>query len=53
VTPLATWRLTVAIVGCAIFGWGIRTDNEMTRWVGVACLVLALALRFIGKSRPR
>ena len=52
-TPLAAWRVTFAIVGCAVFGWGIRTDNETIRWVGVGCLVLALVLRFVSKSRPR
>ena len=52
-TPLTTWRVTIAIVGLAIFGYGVRTDNDMIRWVGIACLVVAFLLRFVAKSRPR
>ncbi len=52
-TAIQTWRLTIALAGLVVFGYGIRTDNWTVRWVGVACLVIALALRFVGRSRPR
>ena len=52
-TRLTTWRVTTAIVGLAIFGYGVRSDNDMIRWVGIACLVVAFLLRFFGKPRPR
>jgi hypothetical protein len=51
--PLATWRVTIAIAGIVVFMWGAKTQNEPARWVGIACLVVALALRFLGPRRPR
>jgi hypothetical protein len=53
VTPLATWRVTIAIAGLAVFGYGVRTDNNTIRWVGIACLVVAFVIRFFGKSKAR
>ena len=52
-TPLQIWRLTIALAGLVVFGYGIRVENMTIRWVGVACLVVALALRFLGRSRLR
>ena len=52
-TPLATWRVTIAIAGIVVFLWGAKTQNETARWVGIACLVIALVLRFVGRSKPR
>jgi len=53
VTPLATWRVTIAIAGIVVFMWGAKTQNEAARWVGIVCLVVALALRFLGPRRQR
>jgi hypothetical protein len=53
VTPLATWRVTIAIAGIVVFMWGAKTQSEAARWVGIACLVVALVLRFLGPRRPR
>jgi membrane protein implicated in regulation of membrane protease activity len=53
VIPLSTWRAAIAIVGVLVFLYGAKTENEMVRWVGVACLAIALVLRFLGRRRPR
>jgi hypothetical protein len=53
VTALQTWRVTIAIVGVVVFLWGAKTDDETARWVGIACLVVALVLRFLGRSKAR
>jgi RsiW-degrading membrane proteinase PrsW (M82 family) len=53
VTAIVTWRVTIAIVGLAVFGYGVRTDNNTMRWVGIACLVVAFLLRFVAQSRRR
>jgi len=53
VTPLATWRVTIAIAGLVVFGYGVRTDNNTIRWVGIACLVVAFVLRFFAKAKAR
>lgn len=52
-TPLQMWRLTIAIVGVLVFLWGIKIQDETVRLVGIAFLVVALALRFLGRSRRR
>jgi hypothetical protein len=53
VTPLQVWRVTIAISGIVVFMWGAKTQDETARWVGIACLVVALALRFLGRSKQR
>lgn len=52
-TPLSTWRVTIAIAGLAVFGYGIRAENRTIRWVGIAFIVLAFVIRFFGKPKPR
>lgn len=52
-TALATWRVTIAIVGLVVFGYGVRTDNNTIRWVGIACLVVAFVIRFFGTTKRR
>ena len=48
-TPLAA----VALAACAavLLAWGIRTDNTVSRWAGIVCLAVAVALRFIKPKR--
>jgi hypothetical protein len=46
-TPLTTWQTVIAVVGLAVFGYGIRADSEGIRWAGIGCLVVAFAFRFI------
>ena len=45
--PFTTAKIALAVVAAILFGWGLRTDDSTLRWAGVACLVVALALRFI------
>lgn len=47
-------RLTVAKVACAltglgIFAYGVRSDDVVVRWVGIAFVVAAFLLRFVRK----
>ena len=48
-------RVTVAKVACAlaglgIFAYGIRTDNNVVRWVGIGLVIVAFLLRFVRKK---
>ena len=52
-TPLVAWRAAIAIAGIVVFMWGAKTQNRLVSWVGIACLIVALALRFVGRSKPR
>jgi hypothetical protein len=49
VTPLTSWQAVIGIAGLAILGYGIRTDSNRVRWVGVGFLAVAFALRFVKK----
>jgi hypothetical protein len=49
-------RVTVTKVACAlagvgIFAYGVRNDDTIVRWVGIALVVVAFLLRFV-KKRP-
>jgi len=43
----------IALAACAtiLLGWGVRTDNSVSRWAGIVCLAVAVALRFIKPKR--
>jgi hypothetical protein len=45
-------RLIVILIAAVLLLWGIRTDDSTIRLAGIACLVVALALRFV-KPRGR
>jgi hypothetical protein len=53
VTPLTTWQTVIAVVGLAIFGYGIRANSSAIRWVGIGCLVVAFAFRFVKRRQQR
>jgi hypothetical protein len=52
-TPLTAMKLTTAVTGVALFGYGVRTDLVVWRWTGIVCLGLAFLLRFVGPRSPR
>lgn len=49
-TPLTVLKLTLAVAGIALFGYGVRVDSATIRWVGVGFVAVAALLRFV---RPR
>lgn len=50
-TTLLWLRIGLALSAIAVFGIGIRADDERARIAGIVLLVAALALRFVGR-RP-
>lgn len=52
-TPLAMVKLAFAVAGLLIFGYGIRSDQPVVRWVGLAVVGIAFLLRFVGRSERR
>ena len=40
-------KIALAIVALILIGYGMRVDSPTLRWVGIAFLVAAFALRFI------
>ena len=45
-------KVACALVGVAIFAFGVRTENPVFRWVGIAFVVIAFLLRFVKKRTP-
>lgn len=43
-------RMVIATAGIAVFFTGVRTDLALVRWVGIALVAVALALRFVGRG---
>jgi hypothetical protein len=52
-TPVTMAKLGLAIVGVLIFLAGVRTDNDIARWVGIACAAVAWTLRFVERGSRR
>lgn len=43
-------KVVLALVGVAVFGYGIRVGSTATRWVGIAVVGVGWALRFFERS---
>ena len=42
-------KVAFAFAGIGIFAYGVRTENEVVRWVGIGFVVVAFLLRFARK----
>lgn len=52
--PFTTAKIALALSAAILFGLGIRTEIPELRWAAVACLAIAVLLRFFDRSRtPR
>jgi hypothetical protein len=49
-SALTQLKLGLVVIGLILFGYGLRVDHERLRWIGIAFLAAAAALRFV---RPR
>jgi hypothetical protein len=45
-------KIALALAGVGIFAFGVRSDDAIVRWVGIACVVAAFLLRFLKKRVP-
>ncbi len=50
---LSVIRLCLSVIALGLFFWGIQTEQEGMRWAAVACLGIAVLLRFIGPRLNR
>ena len=44
-------RLALLIVGIATWFYGVRSDRDEVRWLGMAFLIIAVLLRFWSRVR--
>ena len=45
-------KVAFALAGIAIFVYGVRTEDNTVRWVGIAFVIAAFLLRFVKKRVP-
>ena len=50
-TPVSGLKLMLAASGLIIWGYGIRSDQPIVQWVGIAMLAAAVVLRFTGRRK--
>lgn len=46
-------RMILLLVAIVVWGYGYRVDDANIRLAGIAIMVVALALRFLGRRPPR
>lgn len=46
-------RLLLLAAGVAAFAYALRTNVEWARWLGIACVAVALLLRFVPGARAK
>lgn len=49
-STLTRAKIALALVGLVLFGAGVRLERPDVRWIGLAVVAVAWALRFV---RPR
>ena len=42
-------KIAFAFAGIGVFAYGVRTDSNVVRWVGIGFVVVAFLLRFARK----
>lgn len=40
-------KMVLALVGAAIFAYGVRYDDVVVRWVGIGFIAVAFLARFV------
>ncbi len=50
-TPLTIAKIGLAIAGVAVWAYGVRANDATLRWIGIALLGAAVALRLASRWR--
>jgi hypothetical protein len=45
-------KVACALAGLAIFAYGVRSEDNVVRWVGIVFVIVAFLLRFLKKRAP-
>ena len=45
-------KIACALAGVGIFAYGVRSEDSVVRWVGIAFVIVAFLLRFLKKRAP-
>ncbi len=50
-TALTAAKVALAAIGILVWAYGVRIDDRPITWIGIAFLVGAFLLRFVGRHR--
>jgi Na+(H+)/acetate symporter ActP len=45
-------KIACALAGVGLFAYGVRSEDNVVRWVGIAFVIVAFLLRFLKKRPP-
>ena len=51
-TPITAAKLALALMAAILFAYGVRSEDSVVRWVGIAFVIVAFLLRFLKKRAP-
>ena len=51
-SALTRAKVALALIGLVLFGAGIRLERTELRWIGLAFVIAAWLLRFVGRRTP-
>jgi hypothetical protein len=49
---LTQGKIALALIGLVLFGAGVRIERAELRWIGLAFVIVAWLLRFVGRRNP-
>lgn len=47
----STAQIALVVVGIILWAYGVRTDDTIFRWAGIALFAVAVVLRFVRRFR--
>jgi len=45
-------KIALALAGVGMFAFGVRSEDPVVRWIGIALVVIAFLLRFFKTTKP-
>ena len=49
---LTVTKIALALAGVGMFAFGIRSEDNVVRWIGIGLVVVAFLLRFFKRTKP-
>jgi len=51
-STLTTVKVALGVIGLIVWGYGVRVDDPLIRWIGIAFFAAAVILRFVSRRGP-
>jgi len=45
-------KIALALAGVGMFAYGVRSEDNLVRWIGIGLVVVAFLLRFFKTTKP-